>query len=580
MGTINLTIGKLTYHTSDDTTNNWYDIEEVASGYAHYANKPARYCWWVSRIEVRTPAKIEGSEHDLILKLKLRNDTNSYPQNSIAVLSDTAFGSKEVIIDTDDTSNNGSSCGCGNNHCKTYHHLGPNMNLFYSDGVNSVTSLSYTNPGGFGVPKDPSKNTFIYYRFPGFNFSVNKTYYIYIMYQKRNSLDGGNSTNHGFVGVYKGNTRIMAYLEYNDNQSLTVYSKLNGRDDTKNTALNRYGTVNISLNNSKSKAYTAFSQSLAHNTYYKIDATTDNKKYVYDPAGSNGVLAGFLDSTRDVILNFKSVYELVFNSCGGPTIDNIYKVHNVDINLPSCSKTGATFLGWKVGSSDILTGKYTSNPNSYSTTFEAQWCDIGYEVTFDAATNNGILDNPGDAKKLVVYGKNYGKLPVARKDGYEFLGWFTESVGGTRITETTTVSVAGDHTLYAQYAVLTYKIYYYVDGKPVYEEKNTPTVEYGSNFTVDPAARKVGNQFLHWKHRDANEQFTPEDVITYTYNHNIYLDAVFNQNIPTVNLYTKNNWMVVVPHKYDGKKWVPVELDLNVDKNSVDWKDFKYYNWI
>ena len=51
--------------------------------------------------------------------------------------------------------------------------------------------------------------------------------------------------------------------------------------------------------------------------------------------------------------------------------------------------------------------------------------------------------------KKVVSGKVYGVLPEAEKDGFEFVGWFTE--GGTEITSDSTVEFTEDSTVYAQW---------------------------------------------------------------------------------------------------------------------------------
>ena len=47
-------------------------------------------------------------------------------------------------------------------------------------------------------------------------------------------------------------------------------------------------------------------------------------------------------------------------------------------------------------------------------------------------------------------GDTFGNLPTGMSDAYEFLGWYTDSTGGTKVTNTT--KVTGDMTLYARYS--------------------------------------------------------------------------------------------------------------------------------
>lgn len=69
-------------------------------------------------------------------------------------------------------------------------------------------------------------------------------------------------------------------------------------------------------------------------------------------------------------------------------------------------------------------------------------------VSFDA--NEGILDT-SEASCSVFYGEKIGTLPVPARDYHNFLGWFTEKDGGTRITEDDVVTRTDDITLYAHW---------------------------------------------------------------------------------------------------------------------------------
>ncbi|MDD3302854.1 MAG: InlB B-repeat-containing protein, partial [Candidatus Gracilibacteria bacterium] len=81
-------------------------------------------------------------------------------------------------------------------------------------------------------------------------------------------------------------------------------------------------------------------------------------------------------------------------------------------------------------------------------------CSINsYTVTFDG--NGGTGHTP--TSKSVTYNSSIGTLPTnPTKDGYTFVGWYTQSTGGSQITESTTV--LGDATVYAQWNVNNYTV--------------------------------------------------------------------------------------------------------------------------
>ena len=69
---------------------------------------------------------------------------------------------------------------------------------------------------------------------------------------------------------------------------------------------------------------------------------------------------------------------------------------------------------------------------------------IAYTVTFDA--NEGVVT---EASRKVAESAEIGTLPKPTRDGYSFLGWFTEADGGTQISVSTVV--VGDVTFYAHW---------------------------------------------------------------------------------------------------------------------------------
>ena len=107
-------------------------------------------------------------------------------------------------------------------------------------------------------------------------------------------------------------------------------------------------------------------------------------------------------------------------------------------------KIGYTFKGWftaKSGGSLYSTVTITS-----STTFYAQFEANKYVVTWDLGTGQSETTEQTYGEKLV--------LPTEpTRKGAEFLGWFTESDGGTQVTANDVFTETADKTYYAHWEI-------------------------------------------------------------------------------------------------------------------------------
>ena len=93
---------------------------------------------------------------------------------------------------------------------------------------------------------------------------------------------------------------------------------------------------------------------------------------------------------------------------------------------------------------------YLEGANGFtSPTWEDYPSAIAYTVTYDA---EGGSVSP--ANKAVICNAAYGTLATPMRTAYSFVGWWTGDNGtGTQIAETTTVSNATNHTLYAKWII-------------------------------------------------------------------------------------------------------------------------------
>lgn len=143
--------------------------------------------------------------------------------------------------------------------------------------------------------------------------------------------------------------------------------------------------------------------------------------------------------------------DIIFQPNGGGEIPAVSKpVGSVLGTLPAPTRTGYTFGGWFTDDGTFQNQVDANTVVEGDMTLYAKWTAKSLTVTFN--TNGGVNLTP--STKTVTYGQSYGELPTPERSGYGFQGWFTEQAGGTEVTASTTVSAAGDHTLYAHWVEL------------------------------------------------------------------------------------------------------------------------------
>ena len=109
-------------------------------------------------------------------------------------------------------------------------------------------------------------------------------------------------------------------------------------------------------------------------------------------------------------------------------------------------------------------------------------CDDGVEISFATATAEEI--EPITRK----VGDLYGKLPVPTREGYTFLGWKTEKMGGEYARRSVKVEKDIDHTLYAKWRKDEVKITF-----PLEVKKERLDGAGGATFYIDE-----GGQLYAW----------------------------------------------------------------------------------
>lgn len=178
----------------------------------------------------------------------------------------------------------------------------------------------------------------------------------------------------------------------------------------------------------------------------------------------------------------KRSYTATFNGNGGstPSPSSITKEYNTALGtLPTCTRTGYTFLGWYTASSGGT--KISSTTKITGTvTYYAQWSINSYTLTYNVNGGNAV----SPASKSVQYGSAYGTLPTPTKSSdaeytYAFAGWYTSASGGTQVTANTTMG-AGNTTIYAHWTAT--RRSYTINYQTTYGSLNrtSQSVAYGS----------------------------------------------------------------------------------------------------
>lgn len=197
-----------------------------------------------------------------------------------------------------------------------------------------------------------------------------------------------------------------------------------------------------------------------------------------------------------------SMYEIcsdAFNGCTGLTSVTLEKGINI-INrnaFKDCTNLNdVKYNGYKADWEKVR----VNNAGNDTLTSKVQYlCDINFIL------NGGTINGSGTMETQTVYSNE--KLGTAKcypndqpfvvptdpvREGYTFLGWYTQAEGGTKYTFTEAVS--SNITLYAHWNAHSHTVTLEND-----ENKETNSYDYGSSVSVPTPTKKTGYNFNHWE---------------------------------------------------------------------------------
>ena len=216
---------------------------------------------------------------------------------------------------------------------------------------------------------------------------------------------------------------------------------------------------------------TALSATVKANTGYSLPSSVTVKvngstlaasKYTYRD-GKITIPAGYVKGAVEITAAaVPNTYTLSFNIkySGAANPKSRTVTYNSTYGaLPAPTRRGYTLEGW------YTTPDFTTQVTSGTTvttardhTLYAKWTANTYTVTLDA---NGGTVTPTTLS--VVYDGKYGdrynnSLPLAKRDGYTFTGWYTAKIGGLKVEPFHLISKAYDHTICACWTPNTYTV--------------------------------------------------------------------------------------------------------------------------
>lgn len=190
-------------------------------------------------------------------------------------------------------------------------------------------------------------------------------------------------------------------------------------------------------------------------------------------------------------LNVYTTFECNYDFCNNATDETIISISN--------AQNEYTISGLKKGKTSLI---FYDEISGYLNSVNITVLDEDeYKLTLDS--NYG---NSSNSVISIKTGMAYGELPTPERDGYTFLGWFTESVNGEKINSNSIFNGNSDATIYAHWQKN--PVYYTV----TFATKEGSNVESqsvldGGKVTRPDDPTKSGYIFKHWNLQGAIYDF-------------------------------------------------------------------------
>ena len=271
------------------------------------------------------------------------------------------------------------------------------------------------------------------------------------------------------------------------------------------------------------------------------------------------------------IVTFNANEWAVSQSTGEVTYNQSYWV------LPVATREGYTFSWWYTQAEEWEYITWTTTvTRTENHTLYAQWKANTYTVTFDA--NSWDVS---ETEKEVIFDEIYWELPIPNRTGYTFQWWYTAKDWWTQVIQSTQVTTANDHTLYAHWLENHYIIAFNANGWEGSMSSLTSILY--TETTVLPANKFTRNwyQFNWWSITDVWEVKYSDKAevskLTWEDNATVTLYAVWQKWAYNIS-YELNGWVLT------WEKTNPVGYDVDTETFTLnnpekDGYDFLWWSW-
>lgn len=266
----------------------------------------------------------------------------------------------------------------------------------------------------------------------------------------------------------------------------------------------------------------------------------------------------------------KDIY-IRFDAQGGSGVEAIKVEGLTKIEWQTPTRKGYEFAGWylerdyktRVDGTDY----FTKNPLKASVTLYAKWTAAGTVSVVTLDVNGGKALSVATVE--VADGKQ-ATLPVPEKEGgYRFVGWYTQSEGGTQMTNAAgqllQVWQSGSITLYAHWAEATYTVTLKSTDRNAVLEGGGTGLKYGTTVTVRVTLTGGTREFSGWF--ADNTLYSSEQVYTFIVTKDITLIAVWKDDSDFQTVENSDGTLTIV--RYDGSTDIDLYIPDIIDGKKV-----------
>ena len=327
------------------------------------------------------------------------------------------------------------------------------------------------------------------YIFAGWATSANGA----VKYKNRASVKNLTSTN---------GATVVLYAKWTKNTYKITYNLNGGKNNAKNPATYTVTSTTFSLQNPTRSGY-------QFKGWYKDSGYKQAIKEI--KKGSTGNITVYAKWAVNT-------YKISFQANGGTGKMNTVSVaYGRKVTLPANTfkRPGYTFQGWSKTASGEVQYKNKSSvtsltsKNGATVVLYAKWTKNTYKITYNL---NGGKNNAKNPATYTVTSTTFS-LQNPTRSGYQFKGWYKDSGYKQAIKEIKKGST-GNITVYAKWAVNTYKISFQANGGT--GKMNTVSVAYGRKVTLPANAFKYsGYTFQGWsKTAKGGVQYKNKSAVT------------------------------------------------------------------